>query len=219
MAPSKTIMVLVHGGPGGKRPSPKQRSYLTEALALGIDTLKTGGSAIDSVQAMIGLMEHSGEFNAGLGSRRQLDGVKRMDAAIMDGSTLQAGAVANIENTLHPIRAARLVMEQTDHVLLVGRHAIRFARHWKLQTQHSSVVRKNRRTSTAFINKKHGKRIPPYQAMDAYDTVGAIARDENGFLASGSSTGESPRCFQGEWVILPWSVAEFTPTMLVVGYR
>ena len=80
-----------------------------------------------AVECTIGLLEQSGLFNAGRGANRQLDGVQRMDAAIMEGAHLEAGAVASIEGIVHPITAARLVMEETNHVLLVGPFAGRFA--------------------------------------------------------------------------------------------
>ena len=97
--------------------TPAQSTCLADALAAGYGILVQRGSALAAVECTIGLLEQSGLFNAGRGANRQLDGVRRMDAAIMEGGHLQAGAVASIEGILHPISVARLVMEKTDHVL------------------------------------------------------------------------------------------------------
>lgn len=113
-----SIQVLVHGGAGRKRPTAGQRTCLKESLAIGIGCLKQGGSALDAVEAMIRALEGSGLFNAGLGSLSQLDGIRRMDAALMEGAQLRAGAVAGLEGIRYPISAARAVMEHTSHVLL-----------------------------------------------------------------------------------------------------
>jgi len=121
-----------------------QREYLTGALISGYQVLKRGGAATDAVEETIRVMEASGLFNAGTGARLQLDGARRMDASIMAGDRLRAGAVAAIEQVRHPISAARLVMEKTAHVLLVGAHATRFARHFKLARQ--GPARRDRRS-------------------------------------------------------------------------
>ena len=92
-------------------------------------SLRKGRPALAAVESTIALLEQSGLFNAGRGANRQLDGVQRMDAAIMEGARLNAGAVASIEGIVHPITAARLVMEETGHVLLVGPFAGRFAQY------------------------------------------------------------------------------------------
>ena len=126
------MRVLVHGGAGSRRATAAQRTCLAETLILGFKLIQTGKSALDVVEAMIRCLEDSGLFNAGTGSRRQLDGAQRMDAAIMEGATLQAGGVAALEQTRNPIAVARLVMDETDHVLLVGPHATRLARHFGL---------------------------------------------------------------------------------------
>ncbi len=98
----------------------------------GYECLKTGHSSLDAVETMIRYLEESGQFNAGRGSLRQLDGIQRMDASIMDGQTLSAGGVAGLEGYLHPICAARRIMTDTDHVLIVGPHANRLAGHFGL---------------------------------------------------------------------------------------
>lgn len=106
-----------------------QSGCLAAALEIGYQLLDRGAPALTAVEQVICVLERSGLFNAGLGSHVQLDGVRRMDASIMEGRDLQAGAVASIEGIVHPISAARSVMEQTTHVLLVGKPASAFARH------------------------------------------------------------------------------------------
>ncbi|MGH7429431.1 MAG: isoaspartyl peptidase/L-asparaginase, partial [Candidatus Methylomirabilaceae bacterium] len=118
-----------------------QRTCLAAALVDGHEVLRRGASSVDAVEKTIRVLESSGLFNAGIGSRLQLDRVRRMDASIMEGRTLRAGAVAAIERIRHPISAARLVMEETEHVLLVGEPATRFARYFKLELDHQPVPR------------------------------------------------------------------------------
>ena len=129
---SPNVVILAHGGAGMRVVTAAQRACLAEALAAGHAVLRRGGPAVTAVEAAIKVMEGSGLFNAGTGAHLQLDGARRMDASIMDGLALRAGAVAGVERIRHPISAARLVMEKTAHVLLIGTHATRLARHFKL---------------------------------------------------------------------------------------
>ena len=140
-----TPVILAHGGAGARIVTPAQLACLADALSHGYTVLRRGGQALDSVEATIRLLESSGLFNAGTGAHLQLDGVRRMDAALMEGRTLKAGAVAGIETVRHPISAARLVMEKTAHVLLVGPHATRFAGYFKLERRTAN----HRRTAQA----------------------------------------------------------------------
>ena len=162
--------------------TPAQSTCLADALAAGYGILVQGGSALAAVECTIGLLEQSGLFNAGRGANRQLDGVQRMDAAIMEGGHLQAGAVASIEGILHPISVARLVMEKTDHVLLVGPLAGRFARHFKLD-RHRAVGLSRRFPYDRMLS-KHTR-----STREQHGTVGAVALDRFGTVASGASTG------------------------------
>lgn len=185
---SNRCRVLVHGGAGATRATAAQRMCLSETLALGLELLQKGQSALDAVETMIRYLERSGRFNAGMGSRQQLDRCQRMDAALMEGTLLQAGAVAGLERICHPISAARVVMEKTDHVLIIGSHALKLAQHFglerlekprKSQSQHRAPV----------VRTKNVKTLALYRKMAAYDTVGAVALDECGTLAAGASTG------------------------------
>ncbi|MEK7839229.1 MAG: isoaspartyl peptidase/L-asparaginase family protein, partial [candidate division NC10 bacterium] len=171
-------VILAHGGAGMRVVTTAQRACLAEALASGYDVLKRNGSALDAVETTIRVLEGSGLFNAGTGAYLQLDGARRMDASIMEGFALRAGAVAGIERIRHPISAARLVMEETTHVLLVGGHATRFARHFRLERQPSSTPPPAQRVTRKL-----------YQEMLGLETVGATALDYAGNIAAGASTG------------------------------
>jgi len=162
--------------------TPAQATSLAEAIAAGYGILAQGGSALAAVECTIGLLEQSGLFNAGRGANRQLDGVQRMDAAIMEGTHLEAGAVASIEGIVHPITAARLVMDETNHVLLVGPSAGRFARHFKLGRHRSTGA--PRRLSYDRILARQER-----STTEQHGTVGAVALDRAGTVAAGASTG------------------------------
>ena len=162
--------------------TPAQSTCLADALAAGYGILVQGGSALAAVECTIGLLEQSGLFNAGRGANRQLDGVQRMDAAIMEGAHLKAGAIASVEGIVHPISAARLVMEETNHVLLVGPLAGRFARHFKLDRHRAVGV--SRRLSYDRILARQTR-----STAERHGTVGAVALDRFGTVAAGASTG------------------------------
>lgn len=198
-------IIAVHGGAGARAMSATQRSCLAEALKAGFEVLRSSGPAITAVESAIRLLEASGLFNAGAGSRHQLDGARRMDAAIMEGRELKAGAVAAIEGIRHPITAARLVLQETNHVLLVGQPASRFARHFQLERQPRStkhhVVRKgdirepgSQKTLALF------RRVRRLRST-GLETVGAVALDQEGTVAAGASTG-------GIAVMLPGRVGD-----------
>lgn len=180
-------VILVHGGAGTRVLSAAQRDGLAEALARGFERLRRGGPALEAVETAIRLLEGSGLFNAGIGSRRQLDGVRRMDASLMEGRGLRAGAVAAIEGVRHPISVARLVMDKTAHVLLVGPQATRFARHVRAER---APARRLRRLSG--VSPKTDRMMRLYRLMARrrpMGTVGAVALDRGGTLAAGASTG------------------------------
>lgn len=177
----RRTVILVHGGGGQLRPDSPALGQIRGALRAGYDILTRGGPALDAVEAAVGALESSGQFNAGLGSRRQLDGVARMDASIMDGRTLAAGAVASLEGIANPIRVARCVMETTPHVLLAGPWAGRLARHHRIPVWIGAAPR--RRVPWTRLYRQLTAR-----ATDT-GTVGAVARDAHGHVAAGTSTG------------------------------
>ncbi|UVT16363.1 MAG: isoaspartyl peptidase/L-asparaginase [Nitrospira sp.] len=158
-----------------------QTACLRAALQVGYHVLDRGGSALVAVEQTIRVLERSGLFNAGKGSRLQLDGVRRMDASIMEGDHLRAGAVASIEGVVHPITAARLVIDETDHVLLVGPLATKFAEHFKIE-RHRTRATPRRLAYGAMLKLKKSSR-------KQHGTVGAVALDRTGTVAAGASTG------------------------------
>jgi len=176
-----------------------QHEYLAGALRAGYQLLKRGAPSLDAVEAAIRLLEASGLFNAGTGSKLQLDGARRMDASIMNGRGLRAGAVASIQGISHPITAARLVMEETSHVLMAGEPATRFVRRFKLERQPPPTH--SQRAASRAERKLVGQREPQaartltlFAALTRTDvlgreTVGAVALDKRGHVAAGASTG------------------------------
>ncbi len=132
--------LVLHGGAGSMNfenlPQPEQEAYkaaLDSALILGLDLLKEGSAAIDAVEIVIRYMEDNPLFNAGRGAVFTAEGVNELDASIMLGSDLNAGAVAGVKDIRHPISAARAVMEKSDHVMLSGEGASQFAREQGLE--------------------------------------------------------------------------------------
>lgn len=174
-------VIAIHGGAGVMRrdePGAAHRAVLEEALEAGYDILKANGSSLDAVAAAVVVLEDSPLFNAGRGSCFNADGEVEMDASIMDGATLRAGAVAAVRRIRNPILAARLVMEKTRHVLLAGAGAERFARQQGLRLESQSYFRTAKRLAALRKNLK-----------DYHGTVGAVALDSDGRLAAATSTG------------------------------
>ena len=186
-------IILVHGGAGPCAMTLRQAACLRTALQVGYSWLDRGSSALLAVEQTIRVLERSGLFNAGNGSKLQLDGIQRMDASLMEGQGLRAGAVASIEGIVHPITAARLVMEHTPHVLLVGPQAERFARYFKLERRRVAGTPRRFSLETALRKSTAGK--------DRHGTVGAVALDQTGSVAAGASTG-------GIEVMLPGRVGD-----------
>ncbi|MDF0674063.1 MAG: isoaspartyl peptidase/L-asparaginase family protein [Nitrospira sp.] len=187
----KTVrpIILAHGGAGSRAMTSPQAACLHAALQVGYHLLDRGSSSLIAVEHTIRVLEGSGLFNAGKGSRLQLDGVQRMDASIMEGDSLQAGAVASIEGIVHPITAARLVMEETDHVLLVGPLATKFARYYRMEHHRLGTIPRQL-SYGAMLKRKRS-------ARDRHGTVGAVALDRTGTVAAGASTGGIDRMLPG----------------------
>jgi beta-aspartyl-peptidase (threonine type) len=195
-AASRDFVLLVHGGAGDySQMSPDQiairRTAMTKALGVGYNVLAHNGTSLDAVEATIRVLEDSGEFDAGRGAYYTQDGIPELDSAIMDGGTLGAGAVASVKHIANPISLARLVMEKTPHVLLVGEGAEQFAK-----SQGVALV-----SPYYFYNEREWKRYQDLSAAEAkgksarldqghvHGTVGAVALDQAGNLAAGTSTG------------------------------
>lgn len=180
-------LVLAHGGAGEHQVSSAQRHAMTRALEEGGRLLVDGRPALDIVEATIRILEASGRFNAGSGSYRQLDHVVRMDASLMEGASLRAGAVAGVENVAHPVAAARLVMEQTAHVLLTGPPASQLARYFNLKGLIPGRVGRRRPARRLTPEERGSLRLA--RRMGMMETVGAVAVDRDGTVAAGASTG------------------------------
>jgi beta-aspartyl-peptidase (threonine type) len=197
---------VIHGGAGTierSRMTPeRERAYrekLTEALLAGHEVLKKGGGCLDAVVAAITLMEDSPLFNAGKGAVFTNAGTNELDTSIMDGRTLKAGAAAGLKHVKNPILLARLVMEQSPHVMMVGEGAEVFAKQKGLELVDPKYFYTEERWQQLQKAKEAEKAPPPKQSrlekeLRAYDehkfgTVGAVALDRAGNLGAGTSTG------------------------------
>ena len=202
------IALVIHGGAGTIRKSdlsPDEesayRAELKDALMKGYLILKAGGSSLDAVEAAVQLLEDSPLFNAGKGAVFTAEGKNELDASIMDGSTLMAGAVAGVTTIRNPVRAARAVMEQTNHVMLVGEGAEVFAASVGLEIVDPSYFYTQRRWESLERIREQQQVLfdPPNRASGSADrspcsdcghgTVGALALDQMGHLAAATSTG------------------------------
>src|SRR5262245_1334471 len=183
------ITLVIHGGAGTilrEKMTPEReagiRAALAEALTTGYQVLEKGGSSMDAVEAAICVLEDSPYFNAGKGSVFTSEGRNEMDAAIMDGATRKAGAVASVTGIKNPIRAARKVMEQTSHVMLVGEGAEKFAREQGLQFEDSAYFFTKERWEELQQTKEKEKALKKEYGSLAFPhthlgTVGAVAVD------------------------------------------
>jgi L-asparaginase / beta-aspartyl-peptidase len=160
------------------KPGERQRAVLAEALRVGYEILKNHGKSLDAVTAAVMVLEDSPLFNAGRGSCFNADGEIEMDASIMDGEELRAGAVAAVRRIRNPVLAARLVMEKTRHVLLAGDGAERLARKHGLAVENPSYFSTEKRLAALKRNLQYH-----------HGTVGAVALDQDGNLAAATSTG------------------------------
>ncbi len=178
--------LVLHGGAGSMNfenvPEPLQQQYkhsLDSALQLGLDVLKEGGASIDAVEVVIRCLEDNPLFNAGKGAVFTSEGKNEMDASIMTGEDLNAGAVAGVTDIKNPISAARAVMEKSQHVMLAGDGASVFAQEVGLEIVDPSY----------FYTKKRFDSFQRTLEKEKHGTVGCVALDRNGNLCAGTSTG------------------------------
>ncbi|HVD94846.1 MAG TPA: isoaspartyl peptidase/L-asparaginase [Candidatus Limnocylindria bacterium] len=195
--------LVIHGGAGtiGRsditpEKESEYRAGLERALTAGYEILKRGGSSLDATEAAVRVLEDDPHFNAGRGSVFTSAGTNEMDAAVMDGKTLAAGAVAVLKHVKNPISLARLVMEKSGHVMIDGEGAEAFAKEngvelvdqkyfftqarWEaLQKIKAAEKKRTGGAGKAFI----------ITDQDRHGTVGAVALDKNGNLAAATSTG------------------------------
>lgn len=189
--------IAVHGGAGtipkadmGPAREKAYREGLEEALRRGHDLLKAGGSSLDAVEAAVRVLEDCPLFNAGRGSVFNADGQHEMDASIMEGQLLRAGAVAGVNNVKNPVGLARRVMDKSPHVLISGMGAFEFAHLERVPLEEDQY----------FFDQFRYDQWKKIQGTDSYQldhsdggkkfgTVGAVAFDQHGHLAAATSTG------------------------------
>lgn len=201
-----SFSLVIHGGAGGvtkeNHNEQQQKAYskaLQEALDAGYSVLENGGSSLDAVQAAVNIMEDSPLFNAGRGAVFNSEGKQEMDASIMDGKTLNCGAVTGVNHIKNPILAARIVMDSSKHVLLSGKEVESMMAQYGLEMVDSSYFFTDKRYNQ--LKRIQGKDIIQLDHSSAslfeegliddhkYGTVGAVAIDKNGNIAAGTSTG------------------------------
>ena len=208
--------IIVHGGAGvigraklGPEGDAAYRAALTKVAQAGAAVLDRGGSPLDAVEAAIRILEDDPLFNASRGAVFTADGKTELDAAIMDGATMRAGAVASVTHTRYPITLARAVMEKTPYVFLVGPGADEYSIQAGMQQVGPSYFfTESRWQSLVKQLQEEGKPIPPRPAgapppgqtvpvaqwqesvdTHSYGTVGVVALDRQGNVAAGTSTG------------------------------
>jgi L-asparaginase / beta-aspartyl-peptidase len=198
--------IAIHGGAGvlarAEMTEARARTYergLSTALCAGQQLLEQGGSALDAVETAVAFLEADPLFNAGKGATLTSEGKAELDAAIMDGANLRAGAVAQLRHIKHPIKLARRVLEDSPHVFLVGDGAERFALEAGLDivspdyfiTAHRAYqldqVRLRLTEQGGFGTQ--ARPTPLTMEEPAFGTVGAVARDRDGNIAAATSTG------------------------------
>jgi L-asparaginase / beta-aspartyl-peptidase len=203
--------IVVHGGAGVIERAdlkPEQeaayRAAMTRVTQAGGEVLEKGGSALDAIEAAIHLLEDDPLFNSGRGAVFTAEGRNELDASIMDGATLKAGAVAGVTRTRHPISLARAVMEKSPHVMLTGSGADTFSKEAGLEQAEPAYFFTERRwRSLEKFLAEQKLPVPPRPAgavvadqaaalahdEGKYGTVGVVALDQAGHVAAGTSTG------------------------------
>jgi len=194
----QTFSIAIHGGAGtlvkGMMTTELEAAYksaLKLALGKGYTVLEQGGSAIDAVEAAVIILENSPLFNAGKGSVFTANGTHEMDACIMDGKSLNAGAVSLITGIKNPVRLARDVMEKSEHVFLAGAGAMQFAKQLNYTIEDPAYFYDElRHQQWLAIKDSDSFQLDHSQKKDAkFGTVGAVACDKEGNLAAGTCTG------------------------------
>ena len=195
------VTLVIHGGAGTisrKNMSPERereyRNALEHALDTGFSVLKNGGKSMDAVIAAITFLEDSPLFNAGKGAVFTYSGKNELDASIMDGSNLKAGAVAGVTTIKNPIQAAHAVMTKSEHVMLAGKGAEQFAAEHGLKivdpayfvdgARYEQFLERRKRERT-----KDGASAVHDETEKKFGTVGAVALDQYGNITAGTSTG------------------------------
>ena len=201
MSNISTYSLMVHGGAGAldnvkdDKTAFRYLESIRRTLEHGREVMELGGSALQAVEACASLLEDDPVFNAGCGSVLNENGKVEMDAAIMDGRDLSAGAVAAVDNIANPAQLARLVMTESEHVMLIAEGAMRFADHCGMERVPEDYFYTTERVEQLHQARLLHKVMLDHDDSDAdsedqkYGTIGAIARDSLGNLAAATSTG------------------------------
>lgn len=195
---SPPLTIVIHGGAGALEPgryTPAEeaayKAKLNEALALGYGVLQGGGSALDAIEIAIVTMEDSPLFNAGKGAVFTRKGKNELDASIMDGKTRNAGAAAGVTKVKNPIKLARAIMENSNHVMFARDGAEKFAKEQGLEFVPTKYFRTDHRWKSyqRALEKEAEEKLGDLPVDYKWGTVGAVALDAEGNLAAGTSTG------------------------------
>ena len=201
MASSANYSLQIHGGAGAldniqdSKTAVRYLDSIRRVLEHGREVLELGGSALQAVETCASLLEDDPVFNAGCGSVLNEYGKVEMDAAIMDGRDLSAGAVAAVQNIPNPVQLARLVMSESEHVLLIAEGAMRFADHCGVARAPDSYFTTGDRVAQLERARLQHKMMLDHDDSEddsedqKYGTIGAVARDLSGNLAAATSTG------------------------------
>lgn len=195
------LAFMIHGGAGtirrGSMTAEKEKQYrakLEEALMAGYKALQAGKTGVDAVEIAINILEDSPLFNAGKGAVFNHEGKNELDASIMNGKNLSAGAVAGLHRIKNPITLARAVMERSPHVMMIGDGAEQFAKEQNITLVDEKYFWTQERWDALqqILKEEKEKKVSGRYADEPYNkfgTVGAVALDKNGDLAAGTSTG------------------------------
>jgi beta-aspartyl-peptidase (threonine type) len=196
------ISLIIHGGawdiPADKVEA--HRAGVAKALSTGWNSLSSGATAVEAVEQVIRSLEDSTTFDAGSGSHLNARGEVELDASIMDGKTLRCGAVGAVRRVRNPISLARVIMNESEHILLVGDGAEEFAtsKGMKLCAPQELISARERAYWDSYRDKGHISSKDAFRKVQqASDTVGAVAMDKNGDISVGTSTGGTFRKHPG----------------------
>lgn len=207
--------ILIHGGAKTKKIKRSSKRadeisrFLKSSVLDGFNLLKKGSNTVDAVEAAVVIMEDSGVFNAGAGAALTIDKQIEMDASIMDGKDISAGCVGMVQGIRNPIKLARKVIERTDHVMIVSEGALKLAKLLNIDVEQSypsqKLVDKFNKRKKEMKNKMNNNKLlgmsSEHSGNHYYGTVGAVAIDREGNVASAVSTG-------GTWLKLHGRVGD-----------
>lgn len=203
---NQNVAIVIHGGAGTilkQNMTPEleleYKKVLEQAVKEGYSILKNGGTSIDAVEKTINILEDSPLFNAGKGAVFTNQGKNELDASIMDGKTLKAGAIAGVTTVKNPIDLARAVMEKSEHVMLAREGAEYFAQqngielvnpaYFYVESRYQSLLKAQEKEKTELDHNDKAELYDPYIKDSKFGTVGCVALDKNGNIAAGTSTG------------------------------